>query len=90
MDSVIVALLSLFLGAILMYWFFSLTRKKRRRELIEHQSTIILDRIKRVCKLVSVEGDFAEIYNYENIREGILKITSKKKALLSVKLSSYW
>lgn len=84
MDSLIGAFLGLVLGAILMYWIFSLTRKKRKRELIEHQSTIILDRIQRVCKLVSVEGDFAEIYNYENIKEGFLNITSKKKALLII------
>ncbi len=84
MDSIIIALLGLLLGAGLMYWFFSLTRTKRRKELVKHQSTIILDRIKRVCKLVSVEGDFAEIYNYEDTKEGFLKITSKKKALVLI------
>ena len=48
------------------------------------KTRIILDRIKRVCKLVSVEGDFAEIYNYENTKEGFLKISSKKKALVLI------
>ena len=55
MDSIIIALLGLLLGAGLMYWFFSLTRTKRRKELVKHQSTIILDRIKRVCKLVIID-----------------------------------
>lgn len=32
-----------------------------------------------------MEGDFAEIYNYENTKEGFLKITSKKKALVVIK-----
>ncbi|MEM1259888.1 MAG: DUF4230 domain-containing protein, partial [Bacteroidota bacterium] len=36
------------------------------------------------CKLVSVEGDFAEIYNYENTKENFLKISSKKKALVLI------
>lgn len=85
MDSLIEALLGLVLGAILMYWLYSLFNRKKRRELVEHQSTIILDRIKSVCKLVSVEGDFAEIYRYENIKDGFLNLlSSKKKALVVI------
>ncbi|MEM1336780.1 MAG: DUF4230 domain-containing protein [Bacteroidota bacterium] len=82
MDSIIEAILGLILGAILMYWSYTFFRKKRRKELIVHQSTVILERIKSVCKLVSVEGDFAEIYKYENIKEGF--INSKKKALVVI------
>ena len=82
MDSIVEAILGLVLGAILMYWLYSLFNKKKRKELVEHQSTIILDRIKTVCKLVTVEGDFAEIYRYENIKEGFMSLlSSKKKAL---------
>ena len=66
MDGFVDAFLGVLLGAVLMYWIYGLFNRKKRRELVKHQSTIILDRIKRVCKLVSVEGDFAEIYNYEN------------------------
>lgn len=85
MDSIVVALLSLVLGAILMYWLYSLFNKKKKKELIEHQSTIILDKIKSVCKLVSVEGDFAEIYHYENTKEGFFSmLSSKKKALIVI------
>ncbi|GMN11540.1 DUF4230 domain-containing protein [Croceitalea sp. MTPC9] len=85
MDSLIEALLGLVLGAILMYWVYGLFTKKKRRELTEHQSTVILDRIKSVCKLVSVEGDFAEIYRYENIKDGFMSIlSSKKKALVVI------
>lgn len=84
MDGFVDAFLGIVLGAILMYWLYGLFNKKKRKELVQHQSTIILDRIKRVCKLVSVEGDFAEIYNYENTKEGFLKMTSKKKALVLI------
>lgn len=85
MDSLIEAFLGLVLGAILMYWLYSFFNRKKRRELVEHQSTIILDRIKSVCKLVSVEGDFAEIYRYENIKDGFLSLlSSKKKALVVI------
>lgn len=85
MDSLVEVLLGLILGAILMYWLYSLFNRKKRKELVEHQSTIILDRIKSVCKLVSVEGDFAEIYRYENIKEGFMNLlSSKKKALVVI------
>lgn len=77
--------LGLILGAISMYWMFSFLRKKRSKELTEHQSTILLDKIKSVCKLITVEGDFAEIYRYENTRERFLSlVSSKKKALIVI------
>ena len=85
MDSIVEAILGLVLGAILMYWGYSFFTRKRKKELVEHQSTVILDRIKSVCKLVAVEGDFAEIYRYENTKEGFLNVlSSKKKALLVI------
>ncbi len=86
MDSVFEMVLGVILGAILMYWGYSLFRKKERKELTEHQSTVLLDKIKSVCKLITVEGDFAEIYRYENTRERFMSlISSKKKALIVIK-----
>ena len=79
MDSLVEAFLGLILGAILMYWLYNLFAKKKRRELTEHQSTVILDKIKRVCKLVSVEGDFEEFYRYDIFKDGFLSILSIKK-----------
>ena len=85
MESIVEAVLGIILGAIIMYWVYGLFNRKKRKELVEHQSTIILDRIKSVCKLVTVEGDFAEIYQYENIKEGFLNLlSSKKKALVVI------
>ena len=85
MDAVIEVVLGIVLGAVGMAWGFSSLRKKNNKELTRQQSTIILDKIKSVCKLVSVEGDFAEIYRYENIKEGFLNmLSSKKKALVVI------
>ena len=89
MDGFVEAVLGLLLGAILMYWVYGLFNRKRLKELVQHQSTIILDRIKRVCKLVSVEGDFSEIYNYQNTKEGFLNMTSKKKALVLINAKAH-
>ena len=44
-----------------------------------------MNRIKSVCKLITVEGDFAEIYRYENTKERFLSlVSSKKKALIII------
>ncbi|MEM7483872.1 MAG: DUF4230 domain-containing protein [Bacteroidota bacterium] len=90
MDSIIEAFLGLVLGAILMYWLFSIFKKKENKELTKQQSTVLLDKIQSVCKLVSVEGDFAEIYHYENTKERFMSLlSSKKKALIVVKAKAH-
>lgn len=86
MDSIVEIVLGVILGAILMYWGYTMLRKKERKELTRHQSTVLLEKIRTVCKLITVEGDFAEIYHYENTRERFMSlISSKKKALIVIK-----
>ncbi|MDC6350249.1 DUF4230 domain-containing protein [Zeaxanthinibacter sp. PT1] len=86
MNDVLEIFLGLALGAILMYWIFSYIRRRSRRELTQHQSTVILEKIRSVCKLITVEGDFAEIYRYENTRSRFMSmISSKKRALIVIK-----
>ncbi|MFS4466804.1 DUF4230 domain-containing protein [Maribacter sp. 2210JD10-5] len=80
------AFLGLILGGIIMYWLFSFFKKKESKELTSHQSTVLLEKIRSVCKLMTVEGDFAEIYKYENTRERFMSlVSSKKKALIVIK-----
>lgn len=86
MDNILDVFLGLILGGISMYWLFSLFRKKQRKEITTHQSTVLLEKIRSVCKLISVEGDFAEVYKYENTRERFMSLlSSKKKALIVIK-----
>jgi hypothetical protein len=85
MDNIFELFLGLILGVILMYWLHSFFIRKKNKELTNHQSTVLLEKIRSVCKLVSVEGDFAEIYQYENIRKHFMSlVSSKKKALLVI------
>ena len=85
MDSIFDTFLGLILGVIGTYWLYSLFRKKQSRELTEVQSHVLLEKIKSVCKLIAVEGDFAEIYRYENTKERFLSlVSSKKKALIVI------
>jgi len=85
MDSLFELVLGLILGAIIMYWLYTFFNKKKSKELTKYQSTVLLEKIKSVCKLITVEGDFAEIYRYENTRERFLSlVSSKKKALIVI------
>ncbi|MEZ2416151.1 DUF4230 domain-containing protein [Muriicola sp. E247] len=90
MEGILEVVLGLILGAIMMYWMYSMFRRKRNRETTEHQSTVLLERIKSVCKLISVEGDFAEIYKYENTKERFMSlVSSKKKALIVINAKAH-
>ncbi|WP_299556814.1 DUF4230 domain-containing protein [Seonamhaeicola sp.] len=62
----------------------------KRKQLVNAQSVILLDKIKKVCKFITVEGDFAEIYHYEDVKQKFLKlISSKKKALVVINAKAH-
>ncbi|WP_452222286.1 DUF4230 domain-containing protein [Lacinutrix salivirga] len=72
------------LGAVT--YFKSLKEKKR----VNTQSVILLEKIKTVCKFITVEGDFAEIYHYEDVKERFLKlVSSRKKALVVINAKAH-
>ncbi len=82
--------IGLFLGALLTYGMYSLFNRKKRKDLTSYQSTVLLEKIRAVCKLISVEGDFAEIYRYENTRGHFGNLfSSKKKALIVVNAKAH-
>jgi len=63
---------------------------QQSKKLANSQSIILLDKVKSVCKFITVEGDFAEIYHYQDVKQKFLKlITSKKKALVVVNAKAY-
>ncbi|WP_460217719.1 DUF4230 domain-containing protein [Psychroserpens sp. MEBiC05023] len=68
----------------------TLIKQFRLKKQTNSQSVILLDKIKKVCKFITVEGDFAEIYHYEDVKERFLKlITSKKKALVVINAKAH-
>ncbi|RNC87718.1 MAG: DUF4230 domain-containing protein [Winogradskyella sp.] len=86
MDTFLIVIISILvtLGLVTVYKQF------RRRIRRKAQSVILLDKIKRVCKFITVEGDFAEIYHYEDVKEKFLKlISSKKKALVVINAKAH-
>jgi len=78
------------LGVGLTYWIMSFFNSKKGGIQTEKESVILIEKIKSVCKLISVEGDFAEIYHYENTKNHFLNIiSSKKKAILLINAKAH-
>ena len=77
-------------GAILAYFIFARFNKYRSRERAEEQSVILMDKIKSVCKFITVEGDFSEIYHYENLKEKYVSLLlGKKKAIVLISAKAH-
>ena len=84
------ALLGLILGVVGTLWGMSYFNRKRGVQQIEKQSVVLLEKIKSVCKLITVEGDFAEIYHYEDTKNRLMNIvSSKKKAILLINATAH-
>lgn len=82
--------LGLLLGALLMYWGYAFLNRKKVKDLTVHQSTVLLEKVRSVCKLISVEGDFAEIYRFENRKGHFMNLfSSKKKALIVIRAKAH-
>ena len=84
------AFLGIIIGILVTLGIVTYIKSLRKKQLVNSQSTILLDKIKKVCKFITVEGDFAEIYHYEDVKERFLKlISSKKKALVVINAKAY-
>lgn len=84
------AILGLIIGVLLTVGVIAYVKFQQSKKLVNSQSIILLDKIKSVCKFITVEGDFADIYHYEDVKQKFLKlITSKKKALVVVNAKAY-
>lgn len=77
--------LGLISGTVISYFIFQKFSSTSKKHLTEKQSVILLDKIKRVSKLIAIEGEFAEIYHHENSKEKFLGLfSSKKKAIILI------
>jgi len=84
------ALLGLFLGAIVTYWVMRYVKLQKTKDQTQAQSTILMKKIRKAWKLITVEGEFAEIYHYENTKERFMSmVSSKKKAVLLINAKAY-
>ena len=70
------------LGAVAYYF---LSRRYNGKSNTVRESTVLLERIEKVFKVVMAEGYFTEIYNYQHDKSFWNLIKDKKKALLIAK-----
>jgi len=84
------AFLGIIIGVLVSLGGVTYFKSLKKKQLVNAQSVLLLDKIKKVCKFITVEGDFAEIYHYEDVKERFLKmITSKKKALVVINAKAH-
>ncbi len=76
------------LGAIVASWYY---QQRQTPEQNYASGTVLLEKIEQVCKLVTVEGNFAELYDETNIRSFTLYLPLpstwkfSKKAIIEVR-----
>lgn len=76
--------LGLLLGALIVFLIVKLLSKKQTEISAENSHTVV-ESMRKVFKIVCAEGQFQEIYNYEQTRKLFKFIPSTKKALVIVK-----
>jgi hypothetical protein len=82
--------ISLIIGGLVVLAISTYVKHLKNKKRVSSQSIILLDKIKKVCKFITVEGDFAEIYHYEDVKERFLKlVSSRKKALVVINAKAH-
>ena len=83
-------LLGLVIGGILTYFVLNYIKVQKGKDRTNAQSVILMEKMRKVWKLISVEGEFAEIYHYENTKERFLNmVSSKKKAIILINAKAH-
>lgn len=82
-DNFLLLLLGLLLGAFIMFLFWKL-RSKGQTVQVQETSHTVVEGIRKVFKIVLVEGYFNELYNYEETKKLFGFIPSTKRALVII------
>jgi len=79
MDFILGILVGILFLAIIVFLFKNRFIKNKTEE----QSVVLLEKIRYVSKMITIEGDFSEIMHFEDVKDVFLKlVTSKKKAIV--------
>ncbi len=87
LPYLLVTVLALLLGAAALQLF----RGKQAETTARAEATVLLERVRQVCQLVTVEGEFSETYNETNTKKFTLylplpsQVSFSRTALLQVK-----
>jgi len=73
----------LLIGIVLLGSLFLIFSKRFTKNKSEEQSVVLLEKIRNVSKMITVEGDFSEIMHFEDVKGMLLNlVSSKKKAIV--------
>jgi len=82
--------IGLAVGAVVAYFVFARFSISRKNEKANTQSVILMEKIRSVCKFITVEGDFSEIYHYENVKDKWMNLfLGSKKALILIEAKAH-
>lgn len=82
--------LGLALGAVASFFIFKFFFKNGKKENTREQSVVLMEKIRSVCKFITVEGDFSEIYHYQNVKDKIANfLLGKKKAIILINAKAH-
>lgn len=82
--------IGLALGSVIAYFVFNHFNKGQRKQDAQQQSVVLMEKIRNVCKFITVEGDFSEIYHYQNVKDKWLNLfLGSKKALVLIDAKAY-
>lgn len=77
-------------GAIAAYFIYSYFNKNKKKEKEQQQSVVLMEKIRAVCKFITVEGDFSEIYHYANVKDKWINLfLGSKKALVLIEAKAH-
>ena len=81
MNEFLLLLSGLIIGGLIMVlWYFKYKQKH------SIQSSVLLEKVKRVCQLITVQGEFIETYEHQEAQKMFFNLLhTEKKALLIVK-----
>jgi hypothetical protein len=87
MESLI--LLGIILGLAGGIALSAFVNKKKSSQQVQQQSVLLLDKIKQVCKLITVEGEFSELFAHRDEKKYLFQTPSiRKKGLNNCKSQS--
>ena len=70
-------------GAFVLALYYLFSKKSFFKEKSKEQSVVLLDKIKNVSKLITVEGNFNEVMHFSDVKNSLLNmVSSKKKAIV--------
>lgn len=82
--------IGLAIGAVAAFFIFGYFNRSKRQQKASNQSVVLMEKIRSVCKFITVEGDFAEIYHYRNVKDKWMNLfLGSKKALVLIDAKAY-